>query len=84
MESSQMEQSYRNEGANEEQRNEMMQQFKTNFKELCGYTQFKLKTRIYFQVFMTMPMMLSNLSEALRNLKRDGKIRRYNKAQEDE
>ena len=75
---------YRNEGANEEQRNEMMQQFKTNFKELCGYTQFKLKTRIYFQVFMTMPMMLSNLSEALRNLKRDGKIRRYNKAQEDE
>ena len=48
---------YRNEGANEEQRNEMMQQFKTNFKELCGYTQFKLKTRIYFQVFMTMPMM---------------------------
>ena len=75
---------YRNEGANEEQRNEMMQQFKTNFKELCGYTQFKLKTRIYFQVFMAMPMMLSNLSDALRNLKRDGKIRIYNKAQEDE
>lgn len=71
---------YRNEGANEEQRNVMMKQFKKNFKELCGYSQFKMKTRIYFQVFMVMPMMLSNFSEAFRNLKRDGKIRRYNKA----
>ncbi len=67
-------------GASEDQRNVMMWQFRKNYKELCGYKQFKRMTRFYFRVFMAMPMVLSNLSEALRNLKRDGKIRRYNKA----
>lgn len=71
---------FRNEGSSESQRNVMMQQFKKNYKELCSYKHFKLKTRIYFRAFMLMPMILSNLSEALRNIKRDGKIRRYNKA----
>ena len=71
---------YRNEGASNEQRTVMIQQFRKNFKELCGYSQFKLKTLIYFRAFMAMPMVWSNLSEAIRNLKRDGKIRRYNKA----
>lgn len=71
---------YRNEGASEKQRNEMIRQFVINYHELCTYSQFGLKTRIYFRVFLIMPMVLSNLSEAIRNLKRDGKIRRYNKA----
>lgn len=67
------------EGASDEQRAQMMQQFKKNHKELCGYTQYKFRTKLYFQVFMTAPMMLSNLSEVLRNLIHDGKIRRYKK-----
>lgn len=70
---------YSVEGASDEQRAQMMQQFKKNHKELCGYTQYKFRTKLYFQVFMTAPMMLSNLSEVLRNLIRDGKIRRYKK-----
>lgn len=70
---------YRNKGADKEQRYAMMQQFKKNYKELRRYSQFNLNSICYFRLFIIMPMMLSNLSEAIRNIKRDGKIKRYNK-----
>lgn len=70
---------YRNEGANDDQRLQMMRTFRENYKELCTYPDFKLKSRIYFLAFMIAPMMLSNLSEAIRNFKRDRRLTRYKK-----
>ena len=72
--------SYRTPNATPEQRDTMMQQFKQNYCELSLLPNFGLKHRIYFRVFMLCPKFLSDLSEALRNLKRDGRICRYKKA----
>lgn len=71
---------WRNEGASREQRKIMMNTFKENFKELCTFRQFGLKYRIYFRLFLLAPMTLSDLSEAVRNIKRDHKLTRYKKS----
>lgn len=72
--------SYRTPNATPEQLDTMMQQFKQNYCDLLLFPEFGLKHRIYFRLFMLCPKFLSELSEALLNLMRDGKIRRYKKA----
>lgn len=72
--------SYHTPDATSEQLDTMMEQFKKNYHELCNYQRFGLKLRIYFKLFMFCPKFISDLSDTLRNLKRDGKLRRYKKA----
>lgn len=70
---------YHTPNATKEELDIMMSQFKNNYKALCAFPEFKYKLRLYFRIFMFSPMMLSNLSEAIRNFKRDRKLIRYEK-----
>lgn len=70
---------YHTPNATNEQLDMMMLQFKKNYKELCSFSTFSAKLRLYFRCFMLCPMLMSNMSEGIRNFKRDGKLIRYKK-----
>lgn len=70
---------YRIQGTTTAQRFEMMNVFKKNYFKLCRYSKFGTLSRLYFSIFMKFPLFLSNISEAIRNLKRDHKLTRYKK-----